>query len=74
MRKKIIKEMEVEVSTCNICGLEIDKDPFNKERIKIVRHLFNTIDFDAHENCINKVVKEAFNQYVSPLSEKIKNI
>lgn len=63
MKTRIKKEMEVEVSLCNICKKEIDKDPFNKSRIQIVRNLFNTTDFDAHEGCINTVIKEAFSKY-----------
>lgn len=66
MKKKVTKEVEVEVSTCNICGLEIDKEPFNKTRIEIVRHLFNTSDFDAHEGCINTIVKSAFENFIKP--------
>ena len=67
MKKKVEKTMEVEVRICNICGEEIDKIPFNEKRIDIVKHLFNTTDFDAHENCINKVVKEAFEKFIKAL-------
>lgn len=67
MKQKIKKEVEVEVSMCNICRQEITKDPFNKERVQIVRNLFSTADFDAHELCINKVIKETFSKYFESL-------
>lgn len=65
MKKKITKEMEVEVMVCNICGIEVEKLPFNQKRIEIVRHLFNTSDFHAHEGCINTIVKDTFSKFIN---------
>lgn len=64
MKTKIKKEIEVEISICNICGKEVKKEPFNKLRIAVVRGLFKMQEFDAHEICINKVVRAAFQEYI----------
>ena len=63
MKQKIKKEIEVEVSVCDICKLEITKEPFNKKRIDIIHGLFNTLNFDAHEKCINQAIRDAFGEY-----------
>jgi len=63
MKKKIKQEIEVEISVCNLCEKEIDSEPFNKKRIEIVRNLFATKDFDAHEKCINTIIKNTFKKY-----------
>lgn len=63
MKKKVTREVEVELEFCNICNEEITKLPFKGERIAIVRGLFKTQDFNAHELCINTVVREAFKPY-----------
>jgi len=65
MKKWIEKTMKVETICCDICGEEMPEHQFNENRIEIVRHLFNTKDFDAHEKCINGVVREAFSKYFS---------
>lgn len=69
MKKKLVKEVEVDVSVCNICEKEIDTEPFNKTRIEIVKHLFSTEDFDAHEQCINRITREAFSKYFPAAKE-----
>jgi hypothetical protein len=65
MKKKIHKQLLVEVDICNICEKEIVSKPFNQNRIEMVRYLFDTKDFHAHENCINEVVRRAFSDYVN---------
>jgi len=65
MKKKVKREIEVEISVCNICEKEITKEPFSKKRIDIVRGLFSTKDFDVHENCINGITREAFVEYLT---------
>lgn len=65
--------MEVDTLVCDICLQELTKLPFNKERIAIVQHLFNTSDFHAHEGCINEVVKKAFYPYFSERLAKSAN-
>ncbi len=68
MKKKITQEVQVEVSFCNICGKEVGSKPWSgsgaTKRIEIVHSLFKTADFDAHEGCINKVVRSAFKKFV----------
>lgn len=73
MRKKVKQEVEVEISICNICKQEITSEPHNKKRIEIVRFLFSVKDFDAHEGCVNKIVKKAFWPYVSEEVSKAAN-
>lgn len=64
MKKKVQQLVEVETAFCNICEKEMGyKDVYNRERIAIVYGLFKTADFDAHEACINKVVRKAFEPY-----------
>ena len=58
--------VEVVEFFCNICGKNVNKDPFNETRIKLVRGLFKIEDFHAHETCINKVAREAFKKYAAP--------
>lgn len=60
MKKIVQKMMDVEEQVCNICNEPVDGDPFNKDRITMVRFLFDCSDFDAHEGCINKITREAF--------------
>lgn len=55
--------MLVEEYFCNICGKSVNKDPWNKGRITMVRGLFKIDNFHAHEVCINKVAREAFKKY-----------
>lgn len=72
MKKKVTKEMEVEVTLCNICHGELEKEPFDRARIEIVRCLFKTQDFHVHEKCMNTVIKETFDKYILPVSKKKK--
>lgn len=68
MQKKVEKMVEVLVKYCNICQKEIENEKLSgeyRERIQIVKYLFKTIDFDAHEKCINGVVKKAFKPFVT---------
>lgn len=65
MKKKITQKIQVEIAICNICGTEVTKEPFNMARLAVVRGLFKTADFHAHEGCINKVVRGAFKKFVS---------
>lgn len=65
MKKKVTIEMRVERSFCDICTKEVTKEPFNKDRIKVVRGLFKLDDFDAHEKCINEVVRSAFKKFAT---------
>lgn len=65
MRKVVTQEIKVEISVCNLCGNEIKKEPFNKDRIKVVRGLLKLQDFDAHEACINKIIRNAFKRALS---------
>lgn len=64
MKKIIQKLANFEYIYCNICEKEITSDPFNKLRIEIVRGLFSTLNFDAHEICINKIIREAFSKFI----------
>lgn len=73
MRKKIEQVIKVDISICNICGLEVVKEPFNKERLKVVRGLLKLEDFDAHEACINQVIRIAFKNVLAG-PKKIKRI
>ena len=64
MKKLTAQTIEVEVAYCNICGdLMGDGSTYNRERIAVVYGLFKTKDFDAHEKCINRVIREAFAPY-----------
>lgn len=63
MKKKVEVTVQQERSFCNICEQEITSDPYTKTRIAIVRGLFKTEDFDAHEKCINTVIRQAFEKY-----------
>lgn len=64
MKKKTQQLIEVETAFCNICGKEMGMARvFAGERIAIVYGLFKTKDFDAHETCINEVIRAAFEPY-----------
>lgn len=70
MRKVIEEMVKVEVSYCNICEKEMGKvTVHNRERLAILYGLFKMADFDAHEACVNKVIRQAFKPYF-PLSRK----
>jgi hypothetical protein len=64
MKKKIKQQIEVEIAICNICGKEVNDRQFAKARIKIVRGLMKTTGFDAHDACVNRVIREAFKKFV----------
>lgn len=66
MKKKVKQQVEVEIDVCNICEKDITHLGYKQDRIAMVQHLFGTKDFDAHETCINGVVKEAFAKYFAP--------
>lgn len=68
MKKFIKKEMQVEVCVCDICGEEIT-NLYEEKRIEIVKHLFNTSKFDAHEKCVNDVTRNAFAKYFENKNE-----
>ncbi len=61
MKKNVTRK--VQLVFCNICEKEIINSIWNKSRIDIVKTLFKTEDFDTHEVCINKVIREAFAKY-----------
>ena len=63
MKKKIQKIMEVSVEVCDICQQEMPETQWNEKRIEMVRHLFKTAEWNAHEKCINKIVLKAFKPY-----------
>lgn len=65
MKKKIKKEVEVEIRICNICEEEVKRDPFNMKRIEVIRGLFPLANFDAHEKCVNYILKQAFGKFLS---------
>lgn len=66
MKKLLKKYVEIEQDVCNICGKEITRGGYDAwlERVKVVRGLFKTETFDAHPTCMNKVIREAFKQYI----------
>lgn len=64
MKQKVKKIITCDAIFCNICEKEIEFETFNKKRIEIIKGLFNTQDFDAHENCINQIIRNTFNIYV----------
>lgn len=64
MKKKIQQVVEVETAFCNVCGKEMGNSrTYAAERVAIVYGLFKTKDFDAHEACINEVIRSAFEPY-----------
>lgn len=63
MKKIVEQRIKVEIAYCNICEKQVKKEPFNKDRIAVVRGLFPIGDFHAHETCINVIVREAFEPY-----------
>lgn len=74
MKKKIEETITVERDFCNICGKEITNRGSNhtayEERIRIIRGLGKTKDFDGHEGCINRVIRAAFTKYLAPTTPK----
>lgn len=67
MKKKIKQEITVEIDVCNICGKDITHRPSNSgagRRIPMVNGLFKITTFDAHDACINKVIRAAFKKYL----------
>lgn len=69
--KKITEELvKVEVAYCNICDKEMGEVSIkNRERMVVLYGLFKMVDFDAHEACVNKVIRAAFKPYF-PQSRK----
>lgn len=74
MKRKMQKMVEVEETICNICNSPIGQEAWHdsgaSKRIEFLRGLFKTKDFDAHERCINNVVREAFKGYAEPRKTK----
>lgn len=66
MKRKVETVMQIERTFCNICEKEVPKEPFNKARVAIIRGLFKTENFDAHEVCLNRIVRSAFKKFVKP--------
>lgn len=68
MRKRLKKEVTVEIKFCNICKYEVTVPPNHvsgaRRRLEMVNGLFKITDFDAHEKCINSVIRAAFKQYL----------
>lgn len=74
MKKRIKETVMVERDFCNICAKEISHRPSNSKRyeirIEMVRGLGKTADFDAHEGCINKVMRSAFSEYLTTIKKQ----
>ena len=70
MKKLIKKYVEIEQDVCNICGKEIVRGGYDAwlERVKVVRGLLKTENFDAHPVCINKIIRNAFKEFGAPLA------
>lgn len=72
MKRKIIQKVKMEVAFCDICKGQINAEPWSgsgaAKRIGIVKGLLKLGDFDAHEKCINNVIREA----IRPFLEKEK--
>ena len=69
MKKIIKREIDVEIEVCNICKKDIPlrrqtRSTAFERRIPMVNGLFKITTFDAHDACINKVVREAFKKFV----------
>lgn len=67
MKKKITQEVEVTVDICNICKKEVTNRPSSnaqQRRIPMINGLFKITTFDAHDGCVNKVIREAFKKYL----------
>lgn len=63
MKKK--ETVQVEAWYCDICGKKIDhRTPYNQERFDVLKHLVKLEKFDAHEACVNRIIREAFKMYV----------
>lgn len=72
MKKRIEETVMVERDFCNICEKEIthrgsgsqESLALYHKRIAVVRNLGKTRDFDAHQGCINKIIREAFSDFL----------
>lgn len=68
MKKRVVQEITVEIDVCNICKKDITHRQLasnaEKRRIPMVNGIFKIATFDAHEVCINRVVREAFKKYI----------
>lgn len=68
MRKKMTQEVVVMVDFCNICKKEITHRQHAstavKYRLPMINGLLKITTFDAHESCINKIIREAFKKYL----------
>ena len=68
MRKKVKREIEVEERFCNICKKQVTTEPNHvsgaKRRLDMINGLFKITDFDAHEKCINQVIRDTFKKYL----------
>lgn len=68
MKKQVVQQVKVTVDVCNICNKDIKhRDTTSlagRYRIPMVNNLLHVEDFDAHDACINRVVREAFKKYV----------
>lgn len=65
MKKLVKKYVEVEENLCNICGKEVVRGGYDSwlERVKVVRGLLKTENFDAHPTCMNKIIRKAFAEF-----------
>ena len=63
--KKVTKQLvDVEIAYCNICEKEMgERSIYNRTRQELVYGILKTSDFDAHESCMNNVIREAFSPY-----------
>lgn len=64
MKKKVEQIITVDISICNICGKEVTRNPHDPTRLAVVRGLGKTGNFDAHETCLNRVMRAAFKKYL----------
>lgn len=66
MKKKVKQEIVVEIAVCNICEKEINHrfgETGGQMRVSVVRQLFKSNDFDAHDSCINREIRQVFKKY-----------
>lgn len=62
---KKTKKVVVDMFVCDICGKEITNVPrFHEDRLKILHRLVPMHKFDAHEACVNKVIKAALVKFI----------
>lgn len=68
MKQRIEKKVLMDVAVCNICKKEIERKPWEHsgaaKRIAILNGLFKTSNFDAHERCVNSVMRDTFKKYL----------